>query len=242
MASYASNRHRIRIIAIKRNNCLKAPGERNIAQVSLESHQGLGETWKRNPMRTKHNLHENSSWLHGQKTPARLLISVLGVILSLMTGVVPAASLNKCVDAYGKVTYSNLPCKGANEVRKVEIDPAPPVPPAVPVTPLALPAMAVPESPKVEVPVYLAPQKNPVVSIPKSGAAPLEKKAAIKFETLGGPKKQSQNTCDTLSDKLGLVLDKMDAARRKGYTQKQMDDWNSEIKSLESKKQQSGCF
>lgn len=164
--------------------------------------------------------------------------------LSLTAGSAIAASLNKCVDEYGKVTYSNLPCKGANQVRKIEIDPAPPVrvaPPA-PIAAPALPAAALPDPPKVDVPVYVMPEKPPVVIAPKSNTAAAEKKAEIKFETLGGPKKQSQNNCDTLSDKLGLVLDKMDAARRKGYTQKQMDDWNSEIKTLERKKQQAGCF
>ena len=172
------------------------------------------------------------------------IISAIGMLLSLTTGAVAAASLNKCVDVYGKVTYSNLPCKGANEVRKVEIDPAPPVQvaPVTPNLPPALPAAALPASPKVDVPVYVMPEKPPIVITPKSTTAPAEKKAEIKLETFGAPKKQSQNTCDTLSDKLGLVLDKMDAARRKGYTQKQLDDWNSEIKSLERKKQQSGCF
>jgi hypothetical protein len=34
----------------------------------------------------------------------------------------------------------------------------------------------------------------------------------------------------------------MDKAHRKGYTQDQMDKWNQEVKSLERKKQQSGCF
>ena len=173
------------------------------------------------------------------------IISTLGVLLSLTTGTVVAASLNKCVDVYGKVTYSNLPCKGANEVRKVVIDPAPPVPvtpPAVMVSPALPPVAQQPSSPRVDVPVYVMPEKPPVVITPKSTAAPAEKKAEIKLETFGAPKKQSQNNCDTLSDKLGLVLDKMDAARRKGYTQKQMDEWNSEIKSLEHKKQQAGCF
>lgn len=172
------------------------------------------------------------------------IISAIGMLLSLTSGTVAAASLNKCVDEYGKVTYSNLPCKGANQVRKIEIDPAPPVrvAPVTPSLPPALPAAAQPDLPKVDVPVYVMPEKPPVVITPKSTTAPAEKKAEIKFETLGGPKKQSQNNCDTLSDKLGLILDKMDAARRKGYTQKQMDDWNSEIKTLERKKQQSGCF
>lgn len=168
------------------------------------------------------------------------IIGTLGALLSLTTGTVVAASLNKCVDVYGKVTYSNLPCKGANEVRKIEIDPAPPVRVVPPVTNVA-PASQ-PGSPKADVPVYVMPEKSPVVIAPKSTAAPAEKKAEIKLETFGAPKKQGQNNCDTLSDKLGLVLDKMDAARRKGYTQKQMDEWNSEINSLERKKQQAGCF
>lgn len=169
-------------------------------------------------------------------------MGALGIVLSVTTGTVAAASLNKCMDVYGKVTYSNLHCKGANEVRKVEIDPAPPVPTVVVVIPPVLPTMVLTAPPKGEVPVYAMPEKSPAVAIPKSGSAPLEKKAAIKFETLGGPRKQNQNSCDTFSDKLGLVLDKMDAARRKGYTQKQLDDWNSEIKMLERKKQQAGCF
>lgn len=142
----------------------------------------------------------------------------MAFVLGLPIDAAFANSLNKCLDVYGKVTYSNLPCKGANEVRKVEIDPAPPVP----VTPM-LPSAAQSSS-------------------SKSTFPPTEKKAEIKLETLGAPKKPSQNNCDTLSDKLGLVLDKMDAARRKGYTQKQMDDWNSDIKTLERKKQQAGCF
>ena len=190
-------------------------------------------TWKNHPMRTKYILSKMS-----------LSLGALGLALSLTTASATAASLNKCVDEYGKVTYSNLPCKGANQVRKIEIDPAPPVrvaPPA-PIAAPALPPAALPDAPKVDVPVYVMPEKPPIVITPKSSTAAAEKKTEIKFETLGGPKKQSQNNCDTLSDKLGLVLDKMDAARRKGYTQKQMDDWNSEIKTLERKKQQSGCF
>jgi len=198
---------------------------------------------------SKHNrLRSIQNWLW-KMINTRAIINVLAVMLSLAAGSAHAASLNKCVDAYGKVTYSNLPCKGANEVRKIEIDPAPPVPPPAPV----------PVQPKVEVPVYVMPDKFPgpgtIFNAPpgpvfppamepasKPSRAPLDKKATIKFETLGGPKKQSQNTCDALTDKLGLVLDKMDAARRKGYTSKEMDKWNLDIKALERQKQQAGCF
>jgi hypothetical protein len=52
----------------------------------------------------------------------------------------------------------------------------------------------------------------------------------------------SARQCDAINDKLGNVLDKMDQARRKGYTQKQMNDWNDEVEKLERKKQQSDCF
>lgn len=161
-------------------------------------------------------------WLWKMTNTLAIINALMLLSLSLLASAAPAASLNKCVDAYGKVTYSNLTCKGANEVRKIEIDPAPPVP-----SPAQLPV-----APKTDVPVYVMPENFPA-----------EKKTAIKLETFGAkPKKQSQNTCDTFTDKLGLVLDKMDAARRKGYTQKQMDEWNIEIKSLERKKQQAGCF
>lgn len=207
---------------------------------------------------TKHNrLRSMPKWLW-KMTNTRAIIGA--VTLSFTAGAAQAASLNKCVDAYGKVTYSNMSCKGANQIQKIEIDPAPPVPPPAPS----------PVVPKVEVPVYVMPEKLPgfpsgpvlgpvpgytptpmpgPVATPPSGAAVApapalpDKKATVKLETFGTvPKKQSPNTCDTLTDKLGLVLDKMDAARRKGYTAKEMDQWNLEIKGLERKKQQAGCF
>ena len=172
-------------------------------------------------------------------TNIRAIINSLALLgLSMMASTAIAASLNKCVDAYGKVTYSNMTCKGANEIRKIEIDPAPPVPPPAPLHSTS--KVDVHSTSKVDVPVYVMPETSPV---PLIHATPLEKKPVIKLETFGAtPKKQSQNTCDKFTDKLGLVLDKMDAARRKGYTQKQMDEWNLEIKSLERKKQQAGCF
>lgn len=143
--------------------------------------------------------------------------ALLSITLALAASAPQAANLNKCIDAYGKVTYSNLPCKGARQVRTVEIDPAPPVPP--------------PSVPKVDM----------HKSAPAD--APDKKTGAVKLETFGAAaKKNAGSSCDTLTDKLGRVLDKMDAARRKGYTQKQMDDWKLDIQTLERKKQQAGCF
>jgi hypothetical protein len=133
-----------------------------------------------------------------------------------------AATLNKCIDAKGKVTYSNLPCHNARVARAVEIDPAP-----VPDPARAKPARMQPAPP---------PVPKPAASVD----------SAIRFETQrtsGKPAPHaSSRQCDALTDKLGRVFDQMDQARRKGYTQKQMDAWNQEVKDLERKKQQSSCF
>lgn len=131
-----------------------------------------------------------------------------------------AASLNKCVDAQGKITYSNLLCNNAREVRKVEIDPAPLPDPVL---------------------------KKPVVKAAPQPAKTSEPAAPVQLDAQHqGSKKTSTKVsarqCDSLSEQLGKVMDKMDAARRQGYTQKQMDDWNHDVKTLERKKQQSGCF
>jgi hypothetical protein len=141
-------------------------------------------------------------------------------IVMLFAGNCAAATLNKCVDAHGKVTYSNLPCHNVREAYKLEIDP-PPQPDPVRSTPKALPTLP-------------------------SEAARSNKSVVPKKALPGNPGKPAANSssskCDSLSDKLGRVLDKVDAARRKGYTQQQMDDWNKETRALERQKQQAGCF
>lgn len=145
-----------------------------------------------------------------------------GTLLALPAPSIAAATLNKCIDARGAVTYSNLPCSNARETRTVEIDPAPLPDPA-----RATPAKAQPAKP----------------AAPRAAAAAPQESATIQLETRQtSGKPAAPRQCDTLSDKLGRVFDKMDAARRQGYTQKQMDAWNQEIKDLERKKQQSGCF
>jgi hypothetical protein len=148
----------------------------------------------------------------------RRLIVLIG-IAALATSV-GATTLNKCIDAQGKVTYSNLPCRNAQEARTVDIDPAPQADP-----------------------VRSAQPARPVSA--KQAASPSEP-ATIQLETRSTTGKTASRTstrqCDAITDKLGHVFDKMDQARRKGYTQAQMDAWNQEVKELERKKQQSGCF
>ncbi len=154
----------------------------------------------------------------------------LALILLVLPALLPAeasaqAALNKCIDAEGKVTYSNLPCHNAREARKVEIDPAPPPDPFRPA------------------PIRIEPVK-PVAPKAANGS---NETATLRLDTqhtTGKPaaRAASARQCDALTDKLGRVFDKMDAARRKGYTQDQMNAWDQEVKDLERKKQQSGCF
>jgi len=139
------------------------------------------------------------------------------------------ATLNKCIDTQGAITYTNKPCGSARETLKVEIDPAP-----------------IPDRPRIE-PAQVQPSQPIVVKpLPATAHAPSPAPATIQLKTKRAPAKAAQShsarECDTLSDKLGRVLDKMDLARRKGYSQEQMNAWNEETRELERKKQQSGCF
>lgn len=151
--------------------------------------------------------------------PARVLSSLLLALLP--TTVAAQATLNKCIDAQGLVTYTNKPCVNASEVRKLAIDPAPPIEPAPDPAPLPRPAA------------------NRADTAPDPVSVQLETRKSTGQLT---PRKAAAGVCDTLSEQLGRVLDKMDQARRKGYTQAQMDKWSEESRALERKKQQSACF
>ena len=150
------------------------------------------------------------------------------LILLIFTLVCPAvaaaqSTLNKCIDAKGTVTYTNKPCLNARTAQTIEIDPAP-----IPDKPRIKPAVATEAAPVHAEPV--APSTAPTIK--------LETQRTPKRATLDATSKK----CDTLSDKLGKALDKMDLARRKGYTLEQMNKWNEDVRELERQKQQSGCF
>jgi hypothetical protein len=143
-------------------------------------------------------------------------------------------TLNKCIDARGAVTYSNLPCKDAREVKKVEIDPAPPTPAE---TPKAAPATT-PARPAA--PAKAAPRVPPSKPVPAAPAIRLEPQSAPRKPAVLAP---SAGQCETISEQLGRLLDKMDQASRKGSASPaQMKAWNEEVRELERKKQQSACF
>jgi hypothetical protein len=166
-----------------------------------------------------------------------LALLALCVLLPAAAGA--QATLNKCIDARGGVTYSNLPCKDAREVKKVEIDPAPPAPAEAPkAAPAATPTQSArPAAPAKAVPGV--PPSKPVPAAP-APAIRLEPQSASRKPAVLAP---SSGQCETLSDQLGHLLDKMDQASRKGSASPaQMKAWNEEVRELERKKQQSACF
>ena len=166
--------------------------------------------------------------------PALALLS-LCALLPAVAGA--QATLNKCIDARGAVTYSNLPCKNAREVKKVEIDPAPPAPAAVPG---AAPAVTAPQPTKPAAPAKAAPSVPSAKPAPAAPAVRLAPQSGSAKPSVLGP---SAGQCETLSEQLGRLLDKMDKASRKGSASpQQMKAWNEEVRELERKKQQSACF
>lgn len=174
-----------------------------------------------------------------------LIVRIVAIAASLAAPAIEAAALNKCIDAQGQVTYSNLPCRNAREIRKVEIDP-PPKPDPVPVKVAKPQPAALPQSiakPQVET----QPQAATLpADVPRAVSTPPAPSQDMPTAAPQKPGKSSirltARQCDGLTDKLGKILDQMDQARRSGYTQQQMDAWEQEIKDIESKKQQSGCF
>ena len=176
-----------------------------------------------------------------------LIVRIVAIAAILAAPAIEAAALNKCIDAQGQVTYSNLPCRNAREIRKVEIDPPPKPDPAPVPAKAAKPQTAVIPQSVVKPQPATKPQTAtlpadvpPAVSTPPAPSQDMPTTAPQK------PGRSSirltARQCDSLTDKLGKILDQMDQARRSGYTQQQMDAWEQEIKDIESKKQQSGCF
>jgi hypothetical protein len=56
------------------------------------------------------------------------------------------------------------------------------------------------------------------------------------------PAVAQRQQCERLTSETSALLDRMDQARRKGEDAGQMDAWNREVRELERKKQDSGCF
>ena len=150
-----------------------------------------------------------------------LLLCSAACLLSL-----PAqATLYKCQDGSGKVTYTNLSCdkSGLKETRI--IPPAPP--PAEPVA--SLPAAKKSEA------------ASESVSDEKQPAKPGKKQGGTSLQLIKS-QESSDKKCAKLNDTLGNTMDEMDAARRKGYTAKQEAEWNAKLKKIQADKNKLGCF
>jgi hypothetical protein len=133
-----------------------------------------------------------------------------------------AEQLYKCLDAGKQVTYSNLPCSkfpGLKEAKVIQPEPAPPSEPS---SAKARETEAVPE-PKAK-------------TEKKTASERAEARRVLKVE------RAEKNKCNKLSDQISDVMDKMDAARHKGYTAKQEADWKQKIQELNAKKTRLNCF
>ena len=132
-----------------------------------------------------------------------------------------AEQLYKCLDAGKHVTYSNLPCSkfpGLKEAKIIEAEPAPPASEQA----RALAREAAP-APKLK-------------AGKKTASERAETKRVLKAE------RAEKSKCDKLSDQIGEVMDKMDAARHRGYTATQETEWKQKIQELTAKKTRLNCF
>ncbi len=132
-----------------------------------------------------------------------------------------AEQLYKCVDAGKHVTYSNLPCSrfpGLKETKTIEAEPPPP---------------------------------EPARTKSREGAATLESESRAEKKTareradakhVMKVERAEKTKCDKLSEQISQVMDKMDAARHKGYTAKQEAEWKQKIEELSAKKNRLNCF
>jgi len=144
------------------------------------------------------------------------------LLLCLIALPAQAEQLYKCINAEMEVTYSNLPCSrfpGMREAKTIEADPGPPV--SETARPGAKEKAA--EDPAMEKSRKTAGEKT-------------EAKRVLKAE------RSEKNQCDKLSEQISEVMDKMDAARHRGYTPKQESEWNQKIKELTAKKNRLNCF
>jgi hypothetical protein len=136
-----------------------------------------------------------------------------------------AEQLYKCLDANRQATYSNLPCSkfpGLKEAKTIEAEPGPPPSEQARATAREAAAAAAP--------------------VPKLKAG--KKTASERAETHRAQKveRAEKSKCNKLSDQIGEAMDKMDAARHKGYTAKQEAESKQKIQELTAKKNRLNCF
>ncbi len=140
--------------------------------------------------------------------------------------VMPAhATLYKCQDVAGQITYTNLPCDKTGLKETKIIPPAPP--PAEPFAGMP--------------PTKRTVEPSEAVSEKKQVAKPEMKPSSTSLQLIKS-QEASEKKCAKLNDALGKTMDEMDTARRQGYTAKQEAEWNARLKKLQADKNKLGCF
>ncbi len=140
------------------------------------------------------------------------------VLLCLIFPLAAQASLLKCTDGKGNVTYTNSSCAkiGLKEAAVI----APPPPPA-----LDKPA-------KVHETAKPAAEKNPPA--PKTqDTASLQLMKSVQAD---------DDQCAKINTAMGRIMDEMDAARRQGLSAGAAAARNERLKKLQADKNRLGCF
>lgn len=149
----------------------------------------------------------------------------------LLASPVFASTLNKCIDEKtGQVTYTNLKCGKSEALQKIELDPPPsePRPRAAAAPPPAASAPAAALSAPAVVPPP-APAQAAAIASPEADARAPKRPPA------------PPPVCDTLSQQLGHLLDRMDA-QRNASDPAQLQTLQRQVDELETKKRAAGCF
>ncbi len=144
------------------------------------------------------------------------------VLLCMLAPLAAQADLFKCTDQAGKVTYTNLPCAKMGLTETKVIPPPPPLP-----VQRGKPASAAAEKASI---ADSAAENRP-------GTRKKEKPARAAH-----PQESNNKKCAKLRDRMGRIMDQMDAARRHGYTAKQETDWDNKLRQLQAEKNRLDCF
>ncbi len=129
------------------------------------------------------------------------------------------ANLFKCTDIKGHITYTNSPCTKVGLKENKVLPPPPP--------------------PAIDAPAKLTVQaKKEVEKEEPHSAKPQQTVALQVVKTI----QSNSDACNRLNEEVGRTMDEMDAARTQGGSQKKQSGWNEQLKQLQAKKSQLGCF
>lgn len=161
------------------------------------------------------------------------------VLLFLFFPLAAQATLLKCTDAKGNVTYTNAPCAKAG-LKEAAVIPPPP-PPALD-KPARIPEIArAPVAVKAPETVIKVPEtaKPAVEKIPAAGTPKNQDMASLK---LMKSMQAGDDKCAKVNAAMGRIMDEMDAARRQGTPVDADAARNESLKNLQADKNRLGCF